>query len=60
MIEVRPEESTLPTAGNRIWGNCTGLRIVNFKLAIAMRDKVSSNEKSWVNKQCSKNQSYGV
>ena len=34
MMDVRPEESTLPTAGNRIWGNCTGLRIVNFKLTI--------------------------
>ena len=27
MMDVRPDESTLPTAGNRIWGNCTGVRI---------------------------------
>ena len=26
MMDVRPDESTLPTAGSRIWGNCTGVR----------------------------------
>ena len=26
MMEVRPEESTLPTAGSRIWGNWRGVK----------------------------------
>ena len=37
MMEVRPEESTLPTAGSRIWGNYPGVRIVNFKLVLGLQ-----------------------
>ena len=32
MMEVRPEESTLPTAGSRIWGNYTRGEDGNFGL----------------------------
>ena len=51
MMDVRPDESTLPTAGNRIWGNCTRVRI-GIGIEVIGRGNKRSPTNKVVNQNC--------